>query len=715
MGHSGRIQNAGKRVTWLRNNKTTLAQRIAAQRASYFVGREQELAAFQTFVAPESAYVVWFIIGAGGVGKTALLQYLHDAAKRMALDCVYVDARQVPPNPVAVQAALARACHHDSFQAFCAARQQPLLLIDTFEHWQVLEPWLREQFLPSLPDSLQVVICSRTEPSLEWRSDAGWQGLLLLTHLGGLEPQDCGEYLDRRGLDTQAQQQLLAFSRGYPLALAMGADSLAAGYDVGADSAVKDDSLIQTLLESFTSEARDNAQRQALDACAVARALNESQLAAMLGSNDVSALYAWLGGLAFVEAGETGIFPHDLVREVLMQQMSKHTPGRYEAFAQAAFDWTVDRIEAAQSLSWDEAARLATDGMYLLRALPVVQHFMSPTGTRALYLDGARTQDYAALVDMVARHEGPQSLAWFEFWYARYPESVRVIRDVHETPRGFFMMLDMEALEPEARDSDPLTRRLWRALCDDLALRPGEHAPFVRFWCSAEHGQSQSPVKTQILMAISTYNLMTKNLRLTAQVFGDSPDWVQQAGALGITLLPGEDIHIGERAWRIYYNEWQREPPTRYYRRFAHRCIGFSSTIAGKAAPAQPYAVLDETPFKEAVASALKHLHHPAALVANPLLASALVVENTNRGADEQARMRVLGQQINAAVEGLAEAGVCGPQWQRILHRTYLAPAPSQKQAAAALNMGYSTFRRQLAVARVALVEALWQREKAAR
>lgn len=56
-----------------------------------------------------------------------------------------------------------------------------------------------------------------------------------------------------------------------------------------------------------------------------------------------------------------------------------------------------------------------------------------------------------------------------------------------------------------------------------------------------------------------------------------------------------------------------------------------------------------------------------------------------------------------------------GERLQRVLHLTYLFPARDQKQAAAACLMGYSTYRRQLAQARDALVAELWRREQAHR
>lgn len=73
---------------------------------------------------------------------------------------------------------------------------------------------------------------------------------------------------------------------------------------------------------------------------------------------------------------------------------------------------------------------------------------------------------------------------WLESVYldVRHPEAVHMVRDARENPHGVFLMLDMEMTDPEARAADPLTHRLWPALTGELALHPGEHAPFIRFW-----------------------------------------------------------------------------------------------------------------------------------------------------------------------------------------------------------------------------------------
>lgn len=693
-------------------DQTTMAERIGAVRAQLFVGREAERAVFDRFVGTDSSQALWFIVGAGGVGKSALLADLYQRAIDQGMGAVRVNAGAIAPNPPAARHALARASGQNTFETFCLACERPILFIDTFEAWQALEPWFYQEYLPVLSCSLKIVLGTRTPPCLEWRMEEGWRSLMQISRLAPLADRASSEYLCRRGMAPDRQAELVRFARGIPLALAMGADSVLAGHTLTGEHA--DTGLIETLTESFTREAHSAEQHRALQASAVVREINAPLLAAMMGREQADELYAWLQGLAFMTPGEQGIAPHELVREILMRDMPQRYPERYEALAQGAFDWTVGMIERAESLSWQKAAQLASDAMYALRALPVVQHFLQPLGAHAFYTDRARPEDHSALAAMVLAREGPQSLQWFHYWHKHHPDGLYVVRDAQRSPRGFFFKLDMEALPPEVRDRDPLTRRLWHALTAEFDLRPSEHAPFIRFWMSVDHGQSQCPEKTRILMTVHAYNLMARNLRVTAQVFADSPEWVTQARALGIERLGGDDIPIGDRNWRIYYNDWQQESTARYYRNFARRCVAFQQALAAKHAPAQRLVTLSRSEFNTAAMDALKCLQRPSQLAHNPLADSALVVQNSGKGSDKAARGRILGEQLRAVVTMLGKADKSG-RWHSVLRRTYIAPAQSHKEAAGLLNMGYSTFRRQLGEAREMLIEELWQRELKAR
>ena len=690
----------------------TLGERVAEARYRAFVGREGELSTFQRMVRAETAASVWFLVGPGGVGKSTLMQMMRDRSADLGATPLYLDARRVPSNPNAVRQALSRICEGGDLGTFCQDLARPVLFIDTFEAWQELEFWWRDTVLLDIPAHLKVVIASRVAPAVEWAADPGWREFLTVSHLDDLPEDACARYLDYRGIHDRLRDDLIRFSGGRPLVLALGADVVSDGHEL--DAGLEAPSLIERLVESFTREAACPEQRQALDASAIVREISEHQLARMLEREDVSELYQWLSGLSFMAQGESGLYPHDQVREVLIRDMPRRFPGRYEQYARNAINWIVDRIEAEQSISWDAAAGLAADGMYAMRALAVVEHFLYPVGTLSLHVTAAEDTDWLFLESMVRRHEGAESAGWFDFWRRRYPESVFVVRDVHGTARGFFMKLDLEVLNAAERDSDPLTARTWAAVENDYTPLPGEHLPFIRFWCAGEAGQSQSPEKTQILMSINTYNMMAANLRLTAQVFSDSADWKVQAPALGLVPLESAETVVGERTWCVYVNDWQRESPTRYYRRFADRCIAFDQVVRGRAAPAQPYVDVDEITFREAVLEALKQLHQPARLRHSPLLGCALVLGEAGRGADDDARLRALRRQIEDAARAMAR-DAAGERRGNVLKRAYLSPARSQQDAASSLHMGYSTFRRHLAEAREALVVELWRRELARR
>ncbi|MES1943412.1 hypothetical protein PC39_04812 [Salinisphaera sp. PC39] len=692
----------------------TLADRVAAARRGVFVGREAEIAHFRRMLDGTGAPPLWFLVGPGGIGKSTLLQLCREIAGEQGHACLHLDARQVPANPPAAGAALERAAGGMLLDEFCRGSGRPVLMIDSFEYWHELQAWFRDEVLQRLPGEPCVVIAGRHGPGTDWYADPGWRALMHISRLGALAAADCDRYLRRRGVPEARARELTAFSRGHALALAMAADAVLSGQSVHMVEEEGGHPVYQALLESFTREARDARQRQALDACAVARELNEDLLAAMLGLDDARDLFDWLAGLSFIERGDTGLFPHDIVRGVLMREMPGRFPGRYEKMARAAVNWVVDRIQEAVDLDNAQAAGLAADAMYALRALPVVEHFLNPAGTRALYLDAVRDADWPVLRAMTERHEGAASREWLDFWGRRYPENVTVVRHTSGEPRGYYLRLDMEALDADDRDADPLTRCLWHAIETDFAPRPGDHMPFIRHWVSGDYAHSESPEKTQILMGINTYNMTVPNLRLTAQVYGTSdPNWPAQARALGIDMLSGSDTVVGDKTWRIYYNDWLREPPARYYRLFADRCIQFERAMTGRTQAVQAYRSLSREEFEAAAVRAIKHWHNDARLESNPLAGSALVVRGTAR--EREDGVRALRQAIEEAACSLADAGPAGEHAYRVLAAAYLAPVGGQKAAATTLNMGYSTFRRHLADARHRLVDALWRREQACR
>lgn len=690
----------------------TLGAHLAAGRARLFVGRQTELERFADFIDTQSPLALWFIHAAGGVGKSALLQRLYDGAQQQGAHCLFLDARSIDANPPAVEAALAQAAGARSLASFCAAYARPVLLIDSFEYWQVLEDWLRRDLLPALPRNLSLIFAGRSGPSPEWFTDEHWAERIQVTQLSALTQADCEQYLARRDTRAANAEFVIAFSRGNALALAMAADAIADGSEPEL-SLHADSSVYETLLRSFTREARDPAQRFSLDACAVAYQLDAELLARLVEQDDVSDIHRWLAGLSFIDQGPEGLYPHDLVRDALIHTMPQRAPGRYEAIARATVNWVVDRMEKQADLAPVEAAHLGAHGLYALRQIPVVQHYLHGEGSHSLYVDRVRSDDdWVRLAAMTRRHEGDESCAWFEFWRTRFPENVTVIRGVRGDARAYVLRLDMEQLDAADRDADPLTRRLWQFVTQDIQTVAGEAVVFNRFWINYDYAEHDSPEKAQMLTLMTHHNMTTPGLRLTAQVFDTrAPTWPQQARAIGLYLVDERPITIGGHGYHIFYNDWLREPPMRYYRLFADRCIAFEQAMSGMAQAEPTPVLLEYDDFQRAVVDALRQLKWPSALIGNPLLASAAVLAGAEPATGGQGRVQILCDWLQSAIEALEQSDCASP----VLRSAYLEHSKSQKAAADALSMTYSSYRRILAAARETLVAGLWRRELACR
>ena len=78
-----------------------IADRLASARRSRFVGREAEIELFRAaLLADEPAFVALHITGAGGVGKTTLLQEFARVADEAGRAVVRIDGRNIEPSPL---------------------------------------------------------------------------------------------------------------------------------------------------------------------------------------------------------------------------------------------------------------------------------------------------------------------------------------------------------------------------------------------------------------------------------------------------------------------------------------------------------------------------------------------------------------------------------------------------------------------------------------
>src|SRR3954453_5529152 len=195
------------------------------QRAGELVGREREREALLELLEGETP-LVGFVHGIAGVGKSVLLHAAAmDARARGAL-VIALDGRTFEPTERGFLTSLGNALGAplttiaDATGAL-ADDARVLLTIDTHEQLRLLDTWLRQAFVPALPQNARLLLAGRDTPSA-WQRDLG--DLLLTIRLDNLSDEAARALLRRAGVTGTVAGRVTRLARGHPLSLPLAAD-----------------------------------------------------------------------------------------------------------------------------------------------------------------------------------------------------------------------------------------------------------------------------------------------------------------------------------------------------------------------------------------------------------------------------------------------------------------------------------------------------------
>ncbi len=689
---------------------TRLAEYLRAARQQQFVGRDREQKLFRTALkATPPPYFLLYIYGPGGIGKSSLLRAFTSLAEAEQAAVYWIDGRDLDPTPDGFLAALRNVVGlppgSNPVSALSQTSTRSCLFIDTYETLTPLDNWLREGFLPELPENVLVVMAGRNALSPSWRVDPGWQPLLRTIPLRNLEPEESRSYLKLRRLPENDHDAILNFTYGHPLALSLVADA----YDQRTDwhfCPEQAPDFIKVLLEQFVQKVPSPAHRATLEACALVRHMKETLLARMLDMNEVHGLFEWLRGLSFIESGPNGLYPHDLAREALVTDLRWRNPDWHTELHQRARTYYAARLEQTTGR---EQQHVLMDYVYLHRDNPIMRPFIEWQEMGHALTDAPHPEDWPVLEAMVARHEGTESARLAAFWFERCPEGVLVFRESGPRPIGFLNMLTWSPESPLPPGPDPALATAQRYLAGHAPLRPGEHATLFRFWMGDEDYQSVSSTQSVVFLNIAQYYLTTPGLAFTFFPCSDPDFWEPFCRYIDLCRLPETDFVVGGHRYGVYVHDWRIHPPATWLAILAEREV---STEPEQVHPpeTEPFVFLSESAFADAVWDALRMYRQPARLRQNPLLRARLLVEEAGLDADEPTRIETLRRLIESAASLMTDSSR-DEKLYRVLVRTYLNPADSQEQAAELLNLPFSTYRRYLKKAIHRVAEHLWHRE----
>ncbi|MEU8866473.1 ATP-binding protein [Streptomyces umbrinus] len=685
----------------------SLGDLVVAARDRAFVGRAAERALFRSALAgdPHGSPVL-YLHGPGGIGKSTLLRRFALEAREVGRLVVEIDGRTVPATPDDFERAAGKAIGEPA----------SVLLVDAFEHCQGLEHWLWEHFLPRLPLGTLAVVAGRSAPDPRWVADPGWADLMHVVPLRNLARGDAATFLRVRGVPDGAHHALLSFTGGNPLALSLAAAVVvrqdADGTARAADWAPGRD-VIATLLPRLVGDPPSPAHRTALEVCAQADVTSEALLRAMMGER-APELFAWLRTQPFIESTAAGLFPHDVVREVLAADLRWRDPDGFAALRRRMYEYLLGRVREASAAQMLPAMQAL---VYLHRTfghLAKAFEWDSYGQVRELPCTPA---DEKRVVELVHETEGPESAALARLWLDRQPEAFVVYRSTGtDDIVAFSAWLQLTELEGE--DVDPVVAAAWAHVRTAEPLRAGERVAVARFHVNPQAYQRPSAAMNLVQWRVIGEIVRADDLAWSFVVMRDDgfwDDYLERSDMLPTDARPV----VGDHGYRLFAHDWRTRPALAWMVEknkallagagidvgTGTHLVDATCELAPSASRGTPregtdHVVLSRREFDTAVRDALRALWWPNELAANPLSRSRLVA------AHGQSLHDVLLSAIDTV---LAERG--GEKRHRVVTTTYSKAAPTQEAVARRLGMSFSTYRRHLTAAVKRVSDVLWSHE----
>ena len=675
-----------------------IADRLAAVQRQSFVGREAELELFRAALqAEEPPFVALHVYGPGGVGKTTLLHEYSRLAAEQGRFVIYLDGHHLEPNPRAFTTAVQQAIPAPTSEAlFMNWPSNSVLLIDTYETLVPLDHWLRATFLPQMPVDALVVIAGRQAPDA-WQSDAGWTGLTRIISLSNLRPEDGHTYLTVRGVPHEEHAAALAFTHGHPLALALIANLYQKGAALNLTQSADEKDVIHILLQRFLQDVPSSQQRQALELCVVAWTTTEALLAELFGNEAAFDLFQWMRQLSFIEQGAYGLFPHDLVREVLDADLLWRNPTGYAHLQLTAMKHLRKRFEQVGPL---EKQRNRLAHMFIRRHTPGMEAFFAWNALDTAYAEPANPTDFPEILAMVRAHEGEESAGITQHWVQRQPEAFLVYRTNTGELYGFMCQLALQQATEEDMKIDPAVKAAWHFAQAHQPTGTSDAILHLRFWMAQTTYQDVS-LAVNLSAANCVIHWTTTPGLVWSFVAMSNPDFMSpHFESIDFPRTPEADFWVGNRRYGVFSHNWIVEPVSTWPK-YISQMEKFTSQA--EAEPFQQDNPFSEAEFADAVRRALRDYTRPDLLASNPLLQSRLLSKTDQTPGALQAVLRETIANLNQNPKDA--------RLYRALWYTYIEPEATQEKTAERLELPFNTYRYHLTNGLERVTAALWQRK----
>jgi len=660
--------------------------RVARKRS--FIGREAELSAFRAALAGrKQAFTVLYLHGPGGIGKSTLLLRCADEARRMGRPIRWIGPAPDHSTP-------------DDAGPTADPADPPVILIDSLDCQEQPQRWLCDALLPDAPVGTVIVMASRWPPSVAWRADLGWNDILLPLAVGPLSPAESTAMLRAQDVPEERQEGARRLAGGNPLALRVAAQTIAADPDASTDEDLNR-SLALAIFDPLIGDIPSRHHRHALEVCSHAATTNEDLLRAAVPGVDAAELFEWLRNLPFVASDTRGIYPSDVVRNVVETELRWRDTDHFTAMHTRVKEHLIRR---ARAVATDAVLPYVADVMFVQRAETRRRSFRTKLASFKLREHRYEPADQYQLVEIALRAEGAGSAQLVSFWLQRQPEAFRVYR----RPGGgeivaFFALLRLTHPTDEELGTDPIVAAAWAWTRSIMPLRPGEQVGIARFAIDPACYYRPSEAMDLIQLRLGASIVCDDELTWSVIVSPDPAACWEPSIESSHQRNDGPPITVDGRRYALYSQYWGSMPLA------ARSDLGDDIMVARrpKTALVRQHRTVDWTraEFDQAVRDTLRSWRRADVLGDNRITHSRMVAE-----AGDDDPVASVRRVFSAALEALRN-DPRQTKFHRALTATFLDGIPTQEAAAERLGLPFSTYRRHLTRGLAGLSALLWKAE----
>lgn len=522
---------------------------IAEQASRTFVGRGDEIRLLLKAIE-DSGPTVFYVHGIAGIGKSRLLAAFAEQARSQGTRTITLDCRAVEPTERGFLRALALALRTKIASAQNAAKKlasrngRTLLVLDHYEVLRLLDSWLRQTFVPQLPEGVRLILASREPPGPAWRSAPGWQRLLRTIELDALSDKDAIELLARAGIPEQRAKRINGAVRGHPLALTLAASTMESQQERVLEN-VAIQRVIGDLAQFYLADIADPLTQRGIEAASVIRRATVPLLRAMVPDAAPRQLFEQLRALPFVHGDADGLHIHDSIKQAIAATVRSADPIKYREYRRAALSELRLELEKASS---NEFWRYTADMLYLLDN-PVIREAFFPSGTLPYTVEPARAEDGNAIHAICERHEGLEAAACLSRWWTVARATFSAAYDPSGKIAGFYCLFEPGSIPRRLLQQDPVTKG-WLAHLRQDPIPKGQRVLFLRRWLSESTGEVPSAVQAACWLDIKrTYLALRPKLRRVYLAVNDLGAYASAAQTLGFRAIESAACELDSRTY----------------------------------------------------------------------------------------------------------------------------------------------------------------------